>query len=122
MTDTHINTPETKDTENIIKMVADDMLATMATSQENPISALQTQVKLLNYLHTRMIEEATPDGTKYNRYHDVHRLSLALRAQNQFCRTVMLMAHLEDREKTANEMIMKDFASENKGLDYEPET
>jgi hypothetical protein len=109
MTETHTNTPETKDTENIIKMVADDMLETMATSQENPISALQTQVKLLNYLHTRMIEEAMPNIEKnpYRKKHDVHRLSLALRAQNQFCRTVMLMAHLEDREKTANELSNK---------------
>jgi hypothetical protein len=105
MTDIH-NTHPTND---IIATLADDLHASLATSNDRPLDTLRDQVKMLHYMHTLMIKEAQPSNTKYgSKKHDPHRLSLALRAQNQFCRTLMVMDHLEQREvakqKSSNEL------------------
>lgn len=95
MTDIH----ETHQNTDIITTIADDLYASLASSDSAPIETLRDQGKMLHYLHTLMIKEAQPSNTKYgSKKHDIQRLSLALRAQTQFCRTLMMMDHLEQRE------------------------
>lgn len=106
MTDIH----KTHSTNDIITTLSDDLHASLATSNDAPLETLRDQAKMLHYMHTLMIKEAQPVKEGYGRKkHDPHRLSLALRAQNQFCRTLMVMDHLEQREaekqKSSNELI-----------------
>lgn len=92
MTDTHHTHP----TPAIIKTIADDLHASLEDADEfSYLDTLLHQVKLLAKLHQAMIDEAKPHTERHK--HDTERLSLALRAQNQFCRSLLILEHLENR-------------------------
>ncbi len=96
------NTPNP--TYDLIQTIAQDMQESLLTPDDIPIETLRDQAKLLNHLHTQMIAEATPTGRPFDKRHDLQRLSLALRAQNQFCRTLLVMDHLSNKDDIANEL------------------
>lgn len=84
-------------TENIITTIADDLRQSLADNHhDTSINTLIQQVRMLAKLHQAMIDEAKPH-TEQGR-HDMNRLSMALRAQNQFCRSLMVLDHLEQRD------------------------
>lgn len=103
MTDTH-DTPqnpfENHPTQTLIRHYADRMNATLAAKGENYIADLQEQAAILRELHTAMAAECRPH--RAGGHHDTDRLSLALRAQNQFCRTVMVLDHLASKADRKN--------------------
>lgn len=72
------------------------------TLKPESLEKLAAQIQTLHHIHTLLIIEATPhiEGRK----HDEKKLSLALRAQNQFCRSLMLMDHLIEKDKVQNEL------------------
>jgi hypothetical protein len=74
---------------------------------ETPLQVLRVQLKSLAQLHHLMAKEAGRH-IKQNG-HDLQRLSMSLRAQNQFCRTLMVLDHMEQRRdeknKSSNELI-----------------
>lgn len=92
MTDLYNTHPTTA----VIKTIADGLQTSLEDADEfAPFDTLLHQVKLLADLHQAMIDEAKPRHDKGR--HDTERLGLALRAQNQFCRSLLILEHLEDR-------------------------
>ncbi len=124
MTDTHTTTPQNKNSKShhdAIMMLADELKISVENNgPDTSMKLLRAQVKSLAKLHHLMSLEA--GRFMKERGHDLQRLSMALRAQNQFCRTLMVLDHLEQRElekqKMSNELITKDFDNEIKPLDH----
>lgn len=113
MTDTH-TPPKDKippSNHDAIMMLADELRESMENNNdETPLKLLRVQVRSLAKLHHLMVLEAGR-YIKKNGY-DLQRLSMSLRAQNQFCRSLMVMDHLEQREiakqKSSNELSNRD--------------
>ncbi len=106
MIETHKNTPQNEKspiqtlTEVLHHQV--ENLDYDGTLKPESLEKLAAQVQTLHYIHTLMIAEATPRIEGRN--HDERKLSLALRAQNQFCRSLMLLDHLSEKGKVQNEL------------------
>lgn len=93
-----------KKTRDLMVTLANDLQDTLIAPDVQVTETLRDQEKILHYLTMQMVAEATPHGTEYNMYHNKDRLSLALRAQNQFCRTVMAMDYLDKKATVENEL------------------
>lgn len=90
-----------------IMLLADQLQSSIQTNGDlPPTDVLRAQLKTLAQLHALMAKEAGRYATKHG--YDTQRLSLSLRAQNQFCRTLLVLDHLENRElekqKLSNEL------------------
>lgn len=94
---------------NLIKLVTEEMNKSIHNRNENllgNVDTLKAQIKLLKMLHAVMIAEAMPARERGKM--DIQRVSLSLKAQNQFCRTLMLADLLErsgeQMQNLSNEM------------------
>jgi|GEM_PF-4131127 len=102
MTETHITENETIQS---LSKILDHQVTQIdydGTLKSDSLAKLSAQIQTLHDIHTLMLSEAKPhiDGRKHNE----QKLSLALRAQNQFCRSLMLLDHLSEKGKVQNEM------------------
>lgn len=104
MTETH--TPITENpTIQSLTTILDHQVAQLdydGTLKPESLAKLSAQIQTLHDIHTLMLSEAKPYSDRGK--HDEQKLSLALRAQNQFCRSLVLMDHLSKKSKVQNEM------------------
>jgi len=113
MTDKNTHQPDTSQSYHDDIMILSEVLSQSVNNNndDTPLKILRGQLKSLAQLHHLMALEA---GRRVKEHgHDVGKISLALRAQNQFCRTLMVLDHLETKNadkktKLPNELSDRD--------------
>ena len=93
-----------KQRRELLITLANDLGDSLVTSSPVPTDILKDQAKILHYIMMQLVAEASPRGEKYSMQHSERRISLALRAQNQYCRTVLATDYLDDKVKNGNKV------------------
>ena len=102
-----MNKTDRKPPKTIETLTQELNLSILNSNNDISIDTLEAQAAVLNHIMITMFDESRPAKNPppwSAGHHNRKSVSLALRAQNQYCRALLLLDHLREKEKSRNKL------------------